>query len=517
MTGSGGRRWWALAALVLGLLTIGLDATVLNTALPTIAVQLSAGTDDLQWVVNSYVLVFAGLLLPFGALGDRYGRKRLLLVGLALFGMASVAAALAGTIGQMITARAVMGAGAAIMMPIALAVIPVLFGPRERSRAISVAMVGMGAGIPLGPIVGGYLLDRFWWGSIFLVNVPVAAVGVVAIGLLLPESRDPVPRRTDVLGGLLSTVGLVAFVYGVIEAPGRGWGDWVTVAALVSAVVLLAAFVRWESRTADPMIDVTLFGRAPFLWGTVAATLVSFAMFGLLFVVPQYLQFVRGFDALGTGVRLLPLIGGLVVGAPSGERIADRVGHRLPVTVGLLAVAGGLALGATTGATTGYGLAAAWLAVVGLGFGLAMAPAMDAVLGALPVERAGSGTAITQALRNAAGALGVALLGSLLAQGYADRLPATGPAAAPAGTARESIAGALTAAATTGDPALAAAARVAFMHGMTLVLGACAVIALVGAGLVAAFLPAGSANARGRRDGTRGRAEESAHELARSA
>ena len=517
MTDPDRRRWWALAALMLGLLTIGLDATVLNVALPTIATDLSASTGGLQWVVNSYVLVFAGLLLPFGAIGDRFGRKRLLLVGLALFGAASLTAAWAETVGQVIAARTVMGAGAAIMTPIALAVIPVLFGPEERSRAISFAMVGMGVGIPLGPIVGGYLLDHFWWGSIFLINVPVAIVGMAAIAALLPESRDPVPRRADVLGGLLSTIGLIAFVYGAIEAPGRGWGDGLVVAALVAAAVLLSAFVWWERRTSDPMIDLSLFGRRPFLWGSVAATLVSFALFGLLFVVPQYLQLVRGFDAFGTGVRLLPLIGGLVIGAPSGERIAGRIGPRVPVAGGLLLVAGGLALGATTGTTTGYAFAATWLALVGLGFGLAMAPAMDAVMGALPPERSGSGTAITQALRNAAGALGVALLGSLLANAYADRLPVIGLPSGAADTARESIAGALVVAARTGDPALAAAAQAAYVHGMALVLAASAVIALVGAGLVGAFLRGGPAGAPARPDKDRDGAEESPHELARSA
>jgi EmrB/QacA subfamily drug resistance transporter len=391
-----------------------------------------------------------------------------------------------------------MGAGAAIMTPIALAVIPVLFGPQERSRAISFAMIGMGVGVPLGPIVGGYLLDRFWWGSVFLINVPVALVGLAAIAALLPESRDPAPRRPDVVGGVLSTVGLVAFVYGVIESPGRGWGDGVVLGALATAAVLLSVFVWWELRNADAMIDLRLFRRPPFLWGTLAATVVGFAMFGLLFVVPQYLQFVLGYDAFGTGMRLLPLIGGLIVGAPSGERIAARYGHRGPVVAGLLLVAAGLGLGATTGASTAYGFAAVWLPVVGLGFGLAMAPAMDAVLGALPPERAGSGSAITQALRNTAGALGVALLGSLLADAYAagvgqhstaGRMDAGGLPARAAEAARESIAGALAVAARTGDAALAVDARAAYVHAMALVLGVCAVIAVVGAGLVAAFMP----------------------------
>ncbi|HEX7745645.1 MAG TPA: DHA2 family efflux MFS transporter permease subunit [Micromonosporaceae bacterium] len=512
------RRWWALAALVLSLLTIGLDATILNVALPTIATELSAGIDGLQWLVNSYVLVFAGLLLPAGALGDRYGRKRLMLAGLALFGAASLVAALFDSVGPVIWARAAMGIGAAVITPIVLAVLPILFSPEERGRAISFAMMGMGVGIPLGPIVGGYLLEHFWWGSIFLVNVPVAIVGMIAIGLLLPESRDPAPRGADLPGGVLSTLGLVAFVYGLVEAPGRGWGHPIVLSALAAAGVLLVAFVRWELRTPEPMIDLRLFRRSPFRWGTVAATLATFALFGLLFVVPQYLQLVLGFDALGTGIRLLPMIAGLILGAASGERVAARTGHRIPVALGLLAVGAGLGIGATTELHTGYGFAAWWFAIVGLGIGLALAPAMDAVLGALPPERSGSGTAITMTLRQAAGALGVALLGSLLAEVYADRVAvATLPAPAADG-ARDSIAGALAIATRLGDAALASSAREAYVGGMDVVLAACAGIAVLGAVLSFAFLPGRGVdkiNTPDRVDPVD--REESSHDLSRTA
>jgi EmrB/QacA subfamily drug resistance transporter len=483
------RRWWALAALVLSLLTIGLDATILNVALPTIATELSAGVDGLQWLVNSYVLVFAGLLLPAGALGDRYGRKRLMLAGLALFGASSLVAALFSSVGPVVGARAVMGIGAAIITPIALAVLPILFAPAERGRAISFAMMGMGVGIPLGPIVGGYLLEHFWWGSIFLVNVPVAIVGMIAIGLLLPESRDPAPRGADLPGGALSTLGLVALVYGLVEAPGRGWDHPIVLGSLGTAAGLLTAFTRRELRTAQPMIDLRLFRRSPFLWGTVAATLATFALFGLLFVVPQYLQLVLDFDALGTGIRLLPLIAGLMLGAASGERVAARAGHRVSVAIGLLTVAAGLGIGATTDPDSAYGFAAGWFALVGLGIGLALAPAMDAVLGALPPEQSGSGTALTMTLRQTAGALGVALLGSLLAEVYAARVAvATLPAAA-ADSARDSVAGGLTIAARLGDAALAASARAAYVDGMGVVLAVCAGIAVLGAVLSFAFLP----------------------------
>ncbi|MEU0350912.1 DHA2 family efflux MFS transporter permease subunit [Streptomyces sp. NPDC006237] len=483
------RRWWALAALGVGVLTLGFDITIMNVALPTIATDLSAGTDALQWMVNAYVLVLAGLMLACGALGDRYGRKRLIQAGLLVFALASALAAWADTAGVLIAARALMGVGGAVLMPIAFAVVAVLFAPHERGRAVAVLVMGVGAGIPLGPIIGGYLLEHFWWGSIFLINVPLAALAMVAIALLLPESRDPAPPRPDVPGGLLSTAGLVALVYGLIEAPGRGWGAPLVLAALAVGTALLAVFVRWELRTPEPMIDLRLFRRAQFLWGSLAGVLVTFGMLGLLFAVPQYLQLVRGYDALGTGLRLLPMIGGLILGAPAGEKLAARTGYRVPVTAGLLVVAGGLAAGAATEVDSGYGFVAAWLAVVGLGIGMALSPAMEAVLGALPPERSGSGTAITMTLRQAGGALGVAVLGSLLAQGYTDKLAAPTDLPGPAAdAARDSVAGALAVAERLNLPSLADSAKDAYVHGMTLVLLTTAAMTLLSAALTALFL-----------------------------
>jgi EmrB/QacA subfamily drug resistance transporter len=483
------RRWWALAALGLAVLTLGFDITIMNVALPTIATELEVGTDGLQWMVNAYVLVIAGLMLTCGALGDRYGRKRLLLIGLGLFGISSGIAAWVDSAALVITARGVMGVGAAILMPVAFAVLAALFGPAERGKAVSVLVMGLGVGIPLGPIIGGYLLEHFWWGSIFLINVPIAIIGAIAIAVLLPESRDPSPRRPDVIGAVLSTVGLTSLVYGVIEAPTRGWIDSVTIGAIASGVVVLMGFVAWELRVREPMIDLHLFARPQFLWASVAGVLVTFGMLGLLFVVPQYLQFVAGHDPLATGVRLLPLIVGLVVGAPAGERLAARVGYRVPVSAGLVVLAAGVAVGAATDVESGYGFVAAWLATAGLGIGMALAPAMDAVLDALPTEQAGSGTAITMTLRQTGGALGVALLGSLLAEGYAGRVNTTGLPAEAAAAARESIAGALTAAAQLGEPTVAASANAAYLHGMSLVLIATAIIAGLSAILTALLLP----------------------------
>src|SRR6266511_271041 len=508
MSALGSRRWWALAALGLTVLTIGFDATILNVALPTLATALHASTGALQWMVDAYVLVFAGLLLPMGALGDRFGRKRLILVGRVLFGAASVLARYGGATGPLIAGRASMGIGAAVLTPIAAAVLPVIFPPQDRAKAISFFAIGMGVGVPLGPIIGGYLLKHFWWGSGFLVNVPVVVVALVAVMLRL-ESKDPALPRIDVGGGLLSTAGLVSFVYGVIEAPSRGWTAPVVLTTIGSGLLLIAAFVAWERRTAQPMIDLTLFARPRFLWGTVAMTVASFGLFGLLFVLPQYLQAVQGNDALGTGVRLLPMMAGLIVGARTSEKLGSRFGARVPVAGGLLVIAGGLAVGALTTVDSGYGFAALWLSIVGAGVGLTLAPAMDAVLGELPPERAGSGTALTMTLRQVGGALGVALLGSISAAAYTDRLHLAGPPGPVAEAARDSIAGAVVVAARLGSPALLADARGAYVHAMSVVLLVCVAITVLGGVLAARFLPARAVSLEP--------AGESEHELARVA
>jgi EmrB/QacA subfamily drug resistance transporter len=483
-------RWWVLGALVSGLLVMVLDITVLNVALPTLATSLDASTAQLQWIVDAYVLVLAGAILPLGALADRWGRRRMLLGGLLVFAVGSLVAAFSTAVPTLVAARAFMGLGAAAISGVTLAVLPVLFDPAERQKAIAYVTMALGAGVPLGPIVGGWLLDRYWWGSVFVVNVPVAVAAAVAVALLLPESRDPHPAGADPLGGVLSTTGLVAVVYGVVEAPLRGWTDGLVVASLAAGVVLLGGFVAWERRWRSPMIDLGLFRRPRFLWGTAAATIVSFALFGLLFVLPQYFQAVRGHDPLGTGLRLLPMMGGLIVGAKTGETLAARAGTRLPVATGLLLVAAALAGGAATGTGTPYGWIAAWTALVGAGTGLAMAPAMDAVLGELPPERAGSGSALSMTLRQVGGALGVAVLGSIASTVYGHRLDTGGLPAAAASAASRSVSGAVEVAARLGDAGLAAAGRAAYADAMAAVLLFCAAVALLGGLLVAVRLPA---------------------------
>src|SRR6266511_452877 len=297
----GSRRWWALGALALALLVVGLDGTVLSIALPTLSTQLHASTGQLQWFVDAYLLVLAAVLLPAGLLGDRFGRKKLLLGALVVFGLASLACAYASTAGVLIT-------------------------PEERPRALGIWVTASAASFPIGPIVGGWLLDNFWWGSVFLINVPVIVLGLIAVSLLVPESRDPHPARLDIVGALTSSLGLAGITYGFIEAGEKGWGSSTSLGAMAAGVVVLGAFVlwqRWITRrpAGQPLVDLGLFRSASFTWGTILATVMNFALFGLLFAMPQYFQAVKGADALGTGLRLLPLIGGLVVGARVGGRL----------------------------------------------------------------------------------------------------------------------------------------------------------------------------------------------------
>lgn len=476
------RRWWALGALVLGVLVLGFDMTILNVALPTMATELGADTGDLQWIVDAYTVVFAALLLPAGLLGDRYGRRTLLLTGLGLFGAASLLGTLAGSVGWVVAARALMGIGAALVMPLSLSILPSLFPPRERSRAIAVWAASMALGMPLGPILGGLLLQHFWWGSIFLLNVPFVVLAGVACALLVPESRDPGAGRIDAVASACAAVGLAVLVFGVIEAPRRGWADPVVLLLMAAGVLLLVTLVLRETRARQPMIDFGLFRDRHFLWGSVATVVPSFVMGGVLFVLPQRLASVDGHDALGTGLRLVPLMGGLLVAAILSVRLVPRLGFRTVIPIGLVLLGAAALLGATGDAGDGYGDTALWLTLAGFGLGLSLVPGTDAVLATIAPERAGVGSALLQSMRQVGGALGIALLGSVLAAAYTDRLDATGPAS-------DSVASAVTIAETRGDTGLLADARDAFVHGMDLVLLVCGVVALAVAVLVAVFLP----------------------------
>ncbi|WP_066371594.1 MFS transporter [Herbidospora mongoliensis] len=487
-------RWWALSALVLSVLVIGLDATVLNVALPTLAVDLGATTGDLQWIVDAYLVVFAALLLPAGVFGDRLGRKKLLLAGLAAFGVASAIAMLADSVGWLIAGRALMGAGAALIMPLSTSILPTIFPPAERARAIAVWTGGMAVGLPLGPIVGGYLLDHFWWGSIFLINLPAVAIALVAVVFLVPESRDATARRTDVPGTLLSVAGLAALVYGVIEAPTRGWSSPMVLGTIAAGLLLLFLFVRVEARAKAPMMDLGLFRDRTFVWGAFGATVVSLGMMGVLFVAPLYLQAVQGFDAMGTGLRIVPMVAGLMAGGLIGERLIKRLSLRVIMGAGLSLLALGLMAGAVLPGD--YPYTATWLVITGAGVGLTMVPAMDGLLALLPPERTGMGSGVLQALRQTGGAFGVAGLGSILSSVYAHALPATAPAAV-----RDSVATAVRV------PEWAGAGRAAFGDAMDAVLWTCGGLMALAALLIVTFMRSATAEPAG----------ESTHELAGTA
>ena len=492
---AGRRRWWALGALALSSLVVGLDLTVLNLALPTLAVSLHITNGGvLQWFVVSYSLVFAAMLLPGGLLGDRYGRKRLLIVALVVFGLASLACAYAGSAGQLIAARAFLGLGAAFILPLSVAVIPVLFSEDERQRAITVVMGMTMIAFPIGPILGGWLLTHFWWGSVFLINVPVIAVALVAVALLMPESRSARRSRIDYVGVLLSSAGLTALSYGLIEAGQRGWGQTMDILYMVAGGLVLVAFVAWERvvsrrRSGRPLVDLTLFASRGFTWGTILATMVSFAMFGLLFTVPTYYEAIVGVDPLGAGVRLLPLVGGLVLGAVLSDRMAAPIGAKLTVAWGFVLIAAGLLMGALTSVGSGYGYAALWVTIMGAGLGFALPGAMNAAMGALSAERSGVGSALIMALRQVGGTFGVAILGSILSGAYRSGLRDAVVPAALSATVRDSVAEGVAVAHQIGSAALFAMVRGAFVHGMDVMLAVCGGIAVAGIVLTLVFLP----------------------------
>jgi DHA2 family multidrug resistance protein-like MFS transporter len=487
-------RWWALAALVVSGLVIGLDATVLVTALPTLASKLGATTTDLQWISAAYTLALGGLLLPGGVLGDRYGRRRLLLVGLALFGIASLVASQVTTATGLIAMRAVMGAGAALILPLSFSILPSMFSEEERPRAVSAAAAGAFLGLPLGPLVAGYLLTHYAWGTVFLINVPVAVVAMLGIWFLVPESRDLQPRHLDWVGAILAVVGVLALVYGVIEQPLNGWGDARVLTGIIGGLIVIALFIVWDVRHRDPFVDLHLFLNPRFTWSTVAFVVVGFGLFGVLFILTPYLQIVQGSDAQATGIKLLPLIGAVIVGAGIGSPLAARLGARVAVPVGMVISAGGLLILSRAGADTGYGLVAAGLAVVGLSMGIAFPTALDTILGTLPPGQTGAGNALTRALQQVAATFGVAILGSILSTAYQGSLAphlVNLPAAIRA-AANGSVAGVASVAShlpvAIARP-LVHAADVAYAQGMAEVMLVCAGLIFAAGILVALFMP----------------------------
>jgi len=511
------RRGWAMVAIALSTLVVSLDLTVLTLALPTIGRTMHGSTGDLQWVTDAYSLVMAALMLPAGLLGDRYGRKRLLLASLVVFAVSSVWVAYSTGIGELIAARAVLGVGAAAIFPMAIAVVSVLFREDERQRAIMMLAAAMFVSYPAGPVLGGFLLDHFWWGSVFLINVPVVALAIPAVMFLLPESRSQSKPSLDAGGIAISSAGLIALTYGFIRAGERGWSDPVALATMIAGAVALVLFVGWERRTVAagraPLVDLALFRVAGFRWGTILMMCVTFAMFGLMFTVPLYFQDVRGLAPLAAGVRMLPMVGGMLVGMALGGKLsADReskAGEALPpvvsakaaATAGFGTMALGLAVGAFTAPGSSTGFALTWIAVMGVGLGIALPSAMNAAVAQLSEERSASGGALIQAVRQVGATIGVAILGTVISNAYAARLPSLAhlPAAA-AAAVRSGVAGGADVAKAASSPVLLGQVRSAFVGGMDVMLWTCAGIAIASALLAWMFLPRRSGGQNEERD-----------------
>jgi EmrB/QacA subfamily drug resistance transporter len=482
--------------LLVALLVVVLDNTVLNVALRTIAdpvAGLGASQAQLQWAINAYTLVFAGLLFAAGVLGDRYGRRRVLLIGLVLFGVASLLSAYAQTPAQLVAARALMGLGAAGVMPSTLSIISNVFDPTERGRAIGVWASAVGIGVAIGPVTGGALLEQFWWGSVFLINVPIITVGVGLILALVPESRDPAPGRLDAVGVGLSVAGLLALVYGIIDGGEQGFGRPLVWLAIAAGVGLLAVFVRYERRTEQPSLDVRLFADARFSAAIAAIGLVFFAGMGTLFFLSFYLQLVRGFSPLQAGLLMTPFAVAQIAFAPRSAAMVRRFGPRAVCAVGLSLVTVALAGYAFVGTATPVALLLTLTFLQGVGMAHVVPPTTESIMSSLPPQRAGVGSAVSNTFRQVGGALGVAVLGAVLAAVYRHRVSG---ALAPLGEAErraaaESIAGAYGVAAEAGPDAagLVDAANQAFVAAMHWAAGGSALVAAAGTAVVIAYLP----------------------------
>ena len=413
------RRWLTLLVVCVSLMVIGLDNTILNVAIPTLGRDLHATTSSLQWMVDSYTLVFAGLLLTAGSLGDRFGRYKALTFGLVIFGIGSLASAFSGSAGALIATRAFMGIGGAFIMPATLSVISNVFTePAERSKAIGIWAGVSALGVGIGPLAGGFLLSHFFWGSVFLVNVPVVAIALIGGWFFIPDSRDPSAPRLDVLGALLSIVGLAVFLWAVIEAPSHGWGSPEIVTAFVLGVGVLAGFAAWELHTANPMLDMRYFRNPRFSAASGAIAITFFTLFGTLFLMTQYLQSVLGYSTLKAGALLLPQAGVMMICAPLSTGFVRRFGNKMVVGVGLGIVSASLLLMTQLGVHDPMWHVIGITMVLGLGMSQVFAPATDSIMGSLPKEKAGVGSAMNDTTRQAGGAVGVAVLGSVLASRF---------------------------------------------------------------------------------------------------
>jgi DHA2 family multidrug resistance protein-like MFS transporter len=484
--------------MVLAVLAVGLDVTVLSIALPTLARDLRASESDLQWFSSGYALALAAGMLPGGVLGDRFGRKRVMLLALLLFALGSVACAYAPSPAVFIAARVVLGAAGAVIVVMVLSIFTVLFSETERPRAIGIWAAANFLALPVGPILGGWLLTHYWWGWVFLMNVPVAFAGMLAVAVLVPESRSPRRPALDPVGMLSAGGGLAGVTYGLIELGRNGWTDAGSLLILAAGVLVLAGFFAWERLLTErpggrPLIDLSLFASPAFTWGVLLAALGGLALIGVVFTMPQYSQGVLGLDAQGAGIRLLPLIVGLVAGAVPSDRIAARIGARFTVGAGFGIAGAGLLAGAATTTSSSAGFVAGWMAVVGVGMGVGFAAAASAALATVPEERSGVASALLQAMQKVGAPLGSAILGSVLVTAYQSRLDLAGLPPAAAAAVRSSVFAGVAVADRVHSPALLRSVREAFVSGMDLALVVSAGICAVAMLAAFALLPARSA------------------------
>jgi EmrB/QacA subfamily drug resistance transporter len=414
------RRWFILGSLCISLVMIVVAVSSMNVALPTIQTELGASGTELQWFIDAYALVFAGVLLPAGALGDRFGRKGALQFGLVVFGGAAIVASFANDPSQLIAARAAMGVGAGFIMPATLSIVMTCFPFHERPKAIAIWAGFAGVGGALGPITSGLLLKHFWWGSVFFINVPLVALLLVLSWLIVPTSKDPDGHRLDLVGAASAFVGLVALVFGVIEAPERGWADPLTLASFVVAAVVLSFFVWWEVRHRTPMLDPRLFRLPGFGGGSLTISVAFFSMFAMFFLLTQYLQYVKGYDPLEAGLRVLPNAIALMIVAPQGPKLIARFGVRATLRTGFLIAAIGFTLLATATKDTSDLVVIVALLCTGSGIALTVPGASQLIVGSLPLAKAGVGSAVNDVTREVGGALGIAVAGSVVATIFRD-------------------------------------------------------------------------------------------------
>jgi EmrB/QacA subfamily drug resistance transporter len=493
------RRWAILGVLSLSLVIIGLDNTVLNVALPTLQRTFAATASELQWMVDAYVLVFAGLLLTMGALGDRFGRARALQVGLAIFATASVAATFSTQAIHLIAARTVMGIGGALIMPSTLSIIANVFPREERAKAITIWAGVSGLGVGLGPVVGGLLIENFDWSSVFLLNVPIALVALVLGFAIVPESKDPAQARLDLPGAVLSIAAVSALVYGIIEAPGTGWTDPLILGSFGAAAVLGTLFAWRETHTSAPMLDLALFRDARFTAGAGAIALTFFAMFGVIFGLTQYLQFVLGKTALEAGALMITLAIGIPVGARISLKAAEHAGTNRIIGGALVGITLVLLSITRWTPTTETWVVSLTLFVLAICLANVMAPATSAVMGAVPEEKAGVGSAMNDLLRQLGGALGVAIIGSVMNTVYRDRIAdaLAGLPAAAADAAGDSVGAAVAIANQVGGAAgaaLADVARASFVDALGVAAVVAAGITVATALLIVRAMPARAAD-----------------------